>query len=102
MKIDNSIKTQATTPAGDSQPRAGKASTKGAVSGGGGERVQLSDLSSQLKAIEANLANSPVVDSARVEEVKLAISEGRFQVNSNKVADKLLETVRDMIQAHKS
>lgn len=65
------------------------------------DNVHLSPLSSQLQAIDRNLANSGVVDTARVEEIKQAISEGRFKVNPEAVADRLLETVRELIQSQK-
>ena len=38
-----------------------------------------------------------MVDSARVESVKQAISEGRFRIDSDVVADKLLATVREYL-----
>jgi negative regulator of flagellin synthesis FlgM len=40
-----------------------------------------------------------IVDTARVEAIKLAISEGRFRIDSDMVADKLLTTVREFLVA---
>ena len=37
------------------------------------------------------------VDAARVAEIKQAISEGRFKINTGAIADSLLATARDMI-----
>jgi len=65
------------------------------------DNVHLSPLSSQLQGIESNLANSGVVNMARVEEIKQAISDGRFKVNPEVIADRLLETVRELIQSQK-
>jgi negative regulator of flagellin synthesis FlgM len=42
-----------------------------------------------------------VVDAARVAELKQAISEGRFKVNAEAVADRLIDTVKELIRAHK-
>jgi negative regulator of flagellin synthesis FlgM len=44
------------------------------------------------------MASSPIVDAKKVAEIKLAISQGKFQVNSGVVADKLLESVRTLIK----
>ena len=61
--------------------------------------MESSSLSSRLAEIQSNLSNVPVVDSAKVEEIKQAISEGRFKVNAEKVADSLIESVRQMLGA---
>ena len=58
-------------------------------------------LSSQLQVIEKSFADTPVVDVARVAELKQAISEGRFKVNADAVADRLIDTVKELIRAHK-
>jgi negative regulator of flagellin synthesis FlgM len=60
--------------------------------------VQLSALSSQLQAIESHMADTPVVDGARVSEIRQAIAEGRFKVNPDVVADHLLQTARDLLR----
>src|SRR6185437_3989057 len=97
MKIDNSIN-PATSPISESPARAGKAGQKadGVGSANTGDSVQLS---TQFQHIEKNLASSEVFDAARVNEIKQAIQEGRFVVNPDKVADGLLDTVRDLIQS---
>lgn len=48
---------------------------------------------------QALSGNSEVVDAAKISEIKLAISEGRFKVNPEVVADRLLESVRELILA---
>lgn len=64
-----------------------------------GTSVSLGSTAAQLHSMEGSMAGSPVVDMAKVTEIKQAISEGRFKVNSRVVADRLLETVRDLIDS---
>jgi len=49
--------------------------------------------------MESTIANTPVVDSAKVDEIKQAMSEGRFKVDTEKVADGLIDSVRQMLSA---
>lgn len=98
MKIDSSIKSLNTgaVSGGGSRPGRGAANTAGS---GGGDKVQLSPLASQLQAMESSMAGTPVVDSARVAEIRQAIAEGRFKVNPDVVADSLLQTARELLRS---
>ena len=60
------------------------------------ERVQLSDLGAKLSQLESQFSGSDF-DVKKVEEIRNAISEGRFKVNSDAVADKLLSSVSDLL-----
>lgn len=66
------------------------------------DEVELSSLSSHLHEIDASLGAGEAVDRARVEEVKRAIAEGSFKVDSGKVADRLIQATREFLQSHKS
>ena len=93
MKIENTI---TTAHAGDAADSVAKFSPKTADPTLNSDQVQLS---TQLQNIEKKLAHGEVFDAKRVEEIKQAISEGRFVVNPEKVADGLLETVRDLLRS---
>ena len=99
MKIDNSVKATGGLPPGEGRARAAKESPKTEGASGGGERVELSSLSARLQQMESTIANTPVVDSAKVDEIKQAMSEGRFKVDTEKVADGLIDSVRQMLSA---
>lgn len=95
MKIDNSVGSVGGLPSGESRPRPGKSSTPSAPASG--EKVELSSLSARMQEVEAALANVPVADASRIAEIKQAMAEGRFQVDASKVADGLIESVKQMI-----
>lgn len=97
MKIENSIKANAPVSSDISSAKSGQKAEIAAQSLSSVPRDSI-QLSSRLQDIEKNLSNGEVFDSARVEEIKRAISEGRFAVNTEKVADRLLESVRDLLR----
>jgi negative regulator of flagellin synthesis FlgM len=101
MKIDNSLKTILSGPSLEDTARSARKSAAEPAPVAG-DKVELSPLSSSLQAIEKGFAETPVVDTARVDEIKQAIASGHFTVNADKVADRLLKTVQELIHAHKA
>lgn len=105
MKIDNSIKP--TTAAGVSEARGNKArpaaggATASSAPKPAQDNVSLTSLSSQLQSIERSLADVSIVDTARVDAIKQAISEGRFKINADVVADRLLNTAKELVLSRK-
>ncbi|MDR2015730.1 MAG: flagellar biosynthesis anti-sigma factor FlgM [Azoarcus sp.] len=91
MKVESLIKPVGPTPTNEARPRPSSAPTANS-----GEQVQLSPLASALQKAEAALAETPTVDRGRVEEIKQAIREGHFKVDANRVADGLINEVRQM------
>lgn len=106
MKIDASVKSPTSSGAKETAPHAAKVGMNGPTAApqgksGAQDKVQITALSSQLQAMESSMDNVPVVDSARVEAIKLAISEGRFKINPEVIADSLLATVKDLMHNQK-
>lgn len=56
-------------------------------------------LAAQARQLQAELVKpgSADFDTVRVAEIRQAISEGRYQVNTGKIADGLINTVRDLL-----
>jgi negative regulator of flagellin synthesis FlgM len=66
------------------------------------DSVTLSKMSAQLQSIESKMATDHVFDAEKVAAIKLAISSGQFKVSSEKVADGLIETVKDLLTTKKA
>jgi len=56
----------------------------------GGDRVTLTGAALNLQSILASLEDTPVVDSARVAQLRSALQEGSYQVDATRIADKLM------------
>lgn len=68
--------------------------TKASTSSNTQEAVSLSKLPGSLQNSEP-----PPVNSARISEIKQAITEGRFKINPEAIADRLIESARDLVNA---
>ena len=55
------------------------------------DQVTLTSSARSLQKIEEVIAQTPVVNSSKVAAVKQAISSGTYQIDSSRVADKLLQ-----------
>lgn len=55
------------------------------------DKVELSDLAGQLHIDEGSF------DAARVLEIKQAISEDRFTINADAIADRLIESAKELL-----
>ena len=86
------------TPDNKSTSRtAGSGGTKGtgtpaaAPSSGHTDTVNLTDAAGRMHELQAQLANAPEVDSARVESLRRAIADGQYNIDSVHVTDKLIQ-----------
>lgn len=98
MKIDDAGKKIAGIGVGTTQTRAGKGPEK--ADAGGKASTDNVTLSTQAQAT-SQVAGSSVFDSKKVDEIKAAIANGQFQVNAERVADGLMDTVKDLISTRK-
>lgn len=101
MKIENSIQPITGVSTNDGHKRVDKANGAGPNPGPTQENVHLSSLSKQPQIVDNNIVSSGVIDTTKVQEIKQAISDGSFKVNPEAVADRLLETARELIQSKK-
>ena len=67
-------------------------SSKPAVSteSAGSDKVSLTDTAARLKALEQSLARQPDIDRERISDVQNAITKGKYKVDPERVADKMM------------
>ncbi len=99
MKIDDSVKKTTGLGVGATPTRAGKGAEKAGVATPASDNVHLS---SQVQTLTAQVAGGGVFDAGKVDEIKAAIASGTFQVDPEKVANGLLDTVNDLIHTRKA
>lgn len=96
MKVEGSARTSALTGE-TTQTKRNNAPAQNAGSNGAQDRVQISTLSSQAQALEAGISGASGFDAAKVEAIKQALSEGRFTINPEAIADKLIVSTRELL-----
>jgi negative regulator of flagellin synthesis FlgM len=89
MKIDSAYP----TPTANLAPKGQSTQQKPAASASTAA-VSLSPLAGSLRGGE-----TPPVNTARIQEIKQAIAEGRFKINPEAIADRLIESARDLVGA---
>jgi negative regulator of flagellin synthesis FlgM len=55
------------------------------------DTVSLTDTAAKLQSLENTIAGLPIVDSPRVEAIKLAIEDGSYETDTQRVADKMVQ-----------
>lgn len=90
-QLSQSTTTRArTSEQNSSTAKNGSAPVPAAAPSNKGDTVQLSEAAKALQNVESKLANTPEVDSARIEQLKQDIESGNYQINAERVAEKFL------------
>jgi len=109
LKIDQPAKPLSSVPnqanvASSKDSAARAASTDASATGNANSAsppmpAALNSLSAQVRQLQTQLLQPGAgdFDAAKVAEIRQAISEGRYQINPEKIADGLLDTVRDLL-----
>lgn len=92
MKIDSSIKSPSSPPSPNSR---GVETTKApAVPATAADGASVATHLQQPGLIDSS---APPFDSQRVAEIRQAVAEGRFQINAEKIADTLIQSVGELL-----
>ncbi|WP_025916166.1 flagellar biosynthesis anti-sigma factor FlgM [Herminiimonas sp. CN] len=101
MKIDQiaNLPTKVSSTANVTAAKGGAARASTTTASAAPSTGNLNSLAAQARQLQTQLVQpgSADFDTARVAEIRQAISEGRYQVDTGKIADGLLDTVRDLL-----
>jgi negative regulator of flagellin synthesis FlgM len=91
MKI-GSLEAKPVVPAPASERKVGSA-TSGAAAEAGSAKVELSTAASLM----AKIAEDPAFDAQKVDRIATAIREGKFTINAEAIADKLIVNAEELL-----
>lgn len=98
MKIGQVENAKAIAPATDARQGATKAGDKAAGSGAPAEASTKVELSNAATMLAAAAGDDGDFDAAKVDRIAQAIRDGKFEVNAEAIADKLLAHTRDLLK----
>ncbi|MBQ0929769.1 flagellar biosynthesis anti-sigma factor FlgM [Ideonella sp. 4Y16] len=96
MKIGSFDPKSATNPLADTRTRGAKSDKSDATEATDSAQVSLSATGSAI----AQAGADPSFDAAKVERIAQAIRDGKFQVNPEKIADKLIANAQDLLKRY--
>ena len=76
--------------AGAQAPTDKAAEKSGSPSGNAADQVSLTPTAQQLRGLEQQIADQPVVDSQKVNAVKEALANGSYEINPDRIANKMM------------
>lgn len=100
MKIQQSTAPRTGEGSADTGTRAAAANPATAAAAAPG--LTMSPLGAQVREIGTRLVHQADddIDSAKVEEIRQAIAEGRLRMDPSRIADGLLATLRELAQGN--
>jgi negative regulator of flagellin synthesis FlgM len=103
VNVNDSIKKTAGLPIATPQSVPARAGNNAAKTGETSSATASDSvkLSSQYQALEIKVADNESFNAQKVEEIKTAIANGQFQINPEKVAAGLIDTVQNLLSTRK-
>lgn len=78
----------------DGNPPSANGATEARAAGVARPEVSLSSQAQRLSQLESKIQSAPAVDSQRVAEIKLALANGTYEINAERIASRMLEQDR--------
>lgn len=98
MKIDDSINGVPVIRNRDTRKTKGGTSSPSAPAGNASDSVEITQTSTRLNQLESDLAQISSSDAGKVDAVRQAIADGRFQVDEEAVAEALVRTTIEQLR----
>lgn len=99
MKIEDPLTGASTTIPNQKTRAKGKtSSSSGSSSANSKDSVEITQTSSQLSQLEGALNQLDTTETGKLEAVRQAVAEGRFQVNEEAVANALLQNSMEQLK----
>ena len=73
-----------------------QAETAASAAAQAGDQVTLTDSARSLQKIEETVANTPVINAAKVAAVQQSIGNGTYKIDAGRTADKMMRFERGM------
>ena len=99
MKIDKRITPPAVNKA--STTRAKGADKAGKTPASNADSLTLTESTTQMRAMEAELAKVDIADAGKIKSVKDALAKGTFTVDAEVVADRLIDHSKESLRKRK-
>ena len=96
-QIDNKSASVAATGAAERKPAQGATRSEGAAAPGAATAASGASAEPSAKVALSNAALAGDFDSEKVERIAQAIRDGKFQVNAEAIADKLISNAADLL-----
>ena len=99
MKIDKRITPSTVNKA--STTRAKGADKAGKTPASNADSLTLTESTTQMRAMEAELAKVDIADAGKIKSVKDALAKGTFTVDAEVVADRLIDHSKESLRKRK-
>lgn len=98
MKIDKRLTSVSGSKTLSPTQNAAARKASGTQPGSHADKLQVTASATQLRELEGQIGQLEIENTAKVKAVKLAISSGSFKVDSEIVADRLIDDTKELVR----
>ena len=98
MKIDKRITPPTVSKASTTKAKGADKTDKAKAASPGADSLILTESSTRMRAMEAELAKVDIADASKIKAVKDALAKGTFTVDAEVVADRLIDHSKESLR----